>query len=210
MTRGSRAAALGAVFLSGLCCDSGVQREWREASDLQSTWPSPDGTLLLAQAESGDVLAIDSVSGALEWRYVHFGSVRHPLIEFPRARLVCPPRYAKAGILYLLFSDRLVSLSRQTGRVRWRRPIRTPYTTGMCPAVTPDSGLVLLVRRGHGVIKLDSEGDIAWSFAFPDGIVAHAGPTVRAVSGDVLVRAGGRVFSLDPDGQLAYDLAVGD
>jgi outer membrane protein assembly factor BamB len=199
-TRLTLAALLGVVA----CGESRSGQAWRERSDLESVWPAPDGRLLIAQLESGSVVAFDAENGNPRWDYQHFGAARHPVIEFPRPRLVCPPLHAPSDVAYLLFSDRLVNLSTRTGHVRWRRRIHSPYTRSTCPSATPDSGLVILARRGRGLAKIDTDGELEWTITLPDRAVASAGATVVQPSGDILLRAGNQVFRFNPEGELVF------
>lgn len=200
----ARAPSAIALVALALCCCLPACRPAEEAAPLTGTWPAPDGSLVITGLDDGDLIAVELETGKKLWRYHHIAAAYPSVIELPRPRLVCPPAYAVPHVAYLLFSDWVVAVSLDDGAISWRKPIRTPSTGDMCPAATPDSGVVLLARRGSALVKLRLDGELDWSFHFPDGAIARAGPTVHQPSGDILVRAGPRVFGFHPGGALAW------
>jgi outer membrane protein assembly factor BamB len=197
-------AALLVLSFLLVACESRREQDWREGSALGETWPAPDGELFATQLPNGDVVAISSGDGNLLWRYQHVSSPEHPLIEFPRARLVCAPAFGSADVVYLLFADTLLGLSSSTGTVQFRMPLRNAPPRNACPAVAPDSSLVMLVQRGRALAKIAPAGTLTWSFQFPDGLVAQSGPMVVPSTGDVLVRTGPVLLNVSPSGTLNW------
>jgi outer membrane protein assembly factor BamB len=183
-------------------CRSSGEDEAKEA-DLTEVWPTPGGGTFLTQLDNGDLVAVDSKSAEVAWRYRHFG-LHHPEIELPRSRLLCEPAYTSSGLVYLVFSDWLLALSLESATVRWRIQMRYSIARSMCPAVTPDSGLIMIVQRGRTVTKLRSDGSYAWSFTLPNREIAVTGPTTIPKSGDTLVRSGNMLFSISPAGELNW------
>jgi outer membrane protein assembly factor BamB len=205
VTPGGAALLVLGLFL--VACESRREQDWLEGSALGETWRAPGGEVFLTQLPNADVVAISAEEGDLLWRYQHVSSPEHPLIEFPRARLVCTPAFGSAGVVYLLFSDTLLGLSSSTGAVRFRMPLRNAPPRNACPTVAPDSSLLMLVQRGRGLVKIAPAGTLTWSFRFPDGLVARSGPTVIPSTGDVLVRTGPYLVNVSPAGTLNWQRA---
>lgn len=180
----------------------------RRPHELGDLWMKPGGAQIMTMLESGDIVGLESRTGDPIWRYHHFPALRHSEVDYPRSRLICTPIQASDTMAYFIYSDWLISLSTDTGHVRWRQRIRTPFSRSLCPAVAPDSSIAILVKHGHGVAKIRPNGELAWSFGFPDRAVATAGPSVLPRTGNVLVRAGGEIFALTPEGELAWRRAT--
>jgi outer membrane protein assembly factor BamB len=109
-----------------------------------------------------------------------------------------------SGRLLLMYSDLFVALAPDTGNVVWEKPFVGTSARNLCPGVTPDSGAVVVVRNGRGLVKIDAAGETRWSFTFPDGAVARGQPVALNVSGDVLVRTDSLLYSINPDGRVNW------
>jgi hypothetical protein len=199
-------AALLLVVLSGSTgCD--VEDESTRSRPLE-LWLDPSGTHAVIPLADSDLLSVGVDSGAVAFRYRHVRTRNYPVFQLPPSRLVCPPEWAGPGLVYLVYTDALVALAPDTATVRWRMPIRVPMPRAFCPAASPDSGLVTVSYRGHGLNKLGPDGNELWSYVFPDGAVASTGPRIVGESGNIWIRARSVLFSLSPDGHLNWEHPV--
>lgn len=164
------------------------------------------GITLISERE-GSIVAIEPASGLVRWTY-EFSAPPHPTYgAFYRSPLVCPVERSTIGLLLLAFENQVVALDSRDGTQRWSIPFHGGLPPVICPAVTPDSGVVVAydAKFSSGVIvKYGFRGHRQWSYQPPD-----IGPLTRRIwadqkTGNIHIVSRTHLLGLSPRGELNW------
>lgn len=190
------AVVLGA--LGGSACGPANGTDARAA---RGTWAVPALGLVLYQPSFRELSALDAATGEERWRFRRTLDPDPPYARLYPPQLTCPPAVTPSGKLVLRYIEALYAVDPGTGQTLWTQNLSPP---ALCPAVTPDSGVVVVVGRRKALAKFDGHGKLAWRVDLPHDGIALASPDVLLPSGDVVVRTRTHVLSLSPEGGLNW------
>jgi outer membrane protein assembly factor BamB len=197
------------AMASLVSCRSKRVEPWRLPSNSRDVWSAEDDGLVLTQPRVGQIAAFDVKSGKLRWRFER-PQTQHAVLVFPARELICPPLRTRGSQIVLSYSDSMIVLSAASGELLWQKKFEKvgPMGAHLCPTATPDSAIVMTMERGTVLVKLDTRGELVWSFNLPDGAPARGAPRAVVPSGDILVRSGREVLSINPRGTLNWSLPL--
>jgi outer membrane protein assembly factor BamB len=114
--------------------------------------------------------------------------------------------YTRAGHIVLRYTDGVRALDPATGAQLWRKQLLRAGGTGpwLCPATTPDSGIVVSNEWATRVMKLDASGAMLWELELPDRAVVRNAPAVIEPAGDVVIPTDHQLVVISPVGRINY------
>jgi outer membrane protein assembly factor BamB len=168
-------------------------------------WTFPTEGLVLTQDAPGVITARDAANGTTRWTYRHEPPTLAPYGERPPEEVVCPIVGAPLGFALFRFHEQLHAVDLVDGRRRWFIKLKT-YR--FCPAVTPDSGVVMVANWGEALEKLDQNGKRVWLLDLAPWGVAASPPTVAGPSGDVVLRTTRRLIGVSPSGAANWQVEL--
>jgi outer membrane protein assembly factor BamB len=168
-------------------------------------WVFPEHQLTLVQQTPGEITAVNAKTAAVLWKYRPEPKPRAPYGFWPAPQVRCQPQVSPAGTVVLRYNRDLRVLSLRSGAMLWGFHFRDYM---FCPAVTPDSGVVLVTQWGEALEKLDVHGKRMWLFDLRFAGVAIGAPQAVSSSGDVLIQTAAYLVSVNPQGKLAWSLPI--
>ncbi len=188
----------------GLMLLGGCRAE-QEPGRILRTFLLSEQNMVIYEVTGGAVKGASMGSGEVLWRYQPDFKLYQYIDYTPRYRLVCPIALTPAGRLILRYTDTVHAVEVGSGELSWFKEMPlTAEGVVRCPAVTPDSGLLLFRRSGLILEKRDFEGNVVWRYSLMSMGKAAAPPQVNMKTGDALLLTTTHVLSLSPRGSLNW------
>lgn len=198
------ATRLALTVLTGLAACSPGQ----SPPPVRQVVPLRAAAAVVIEEPAGRLTTRSLQDGRVLWRYKPaFPPTPRHLDMRERYALSCDIAETTNGLLMLRYDSELHVIASRTGKLKWKKKARLWVPSGdgtMCPALTSDSGVVMLGRNGMLVHKFDSSGDLAWSYPLVGLGAAIRRPDVSPMSGDVVLLTRTHLLSLSPDGRLGW------
>lgn len=174
-------------------------------------YPVVESGLTLVSSRPGKLSAIDAESGRARWVVDFEPESSRSYARINRPPVICPVHEAANGRLIVVYRNQISGIDSRDGTLRWNVPFPVGSGRPVCPATTPDSGIVVAYNYRYSsgtLVKFNSRGRELWSFDLPDIGPLVGDLDVDPSSGSVTAHSRTHLLSVNPTGELNWARSI--